>query len=177
MQAFIESYLTFDYGLAFLGGSIFFLLYMIWLKRSNITIGWRQIVFGIAWTLYLIFLFGSTLLNRKIGIAYGVELELFWSYKHAIKTGEMSLVWQMFNNVLVFIPWGIFWAEISKTMKKMLWNVWSAFLASLFIEEMQLIFKCGLFEFDDIFHNVLGGVVGFVIWWSYDKVRKTRKSK
>lgn len=38
-----------------------------------------------------------------------------------------------------------------------------ALLFSASIEITQLVTKCGLFEFDDIFHNTLGAVVGSMI--------------
>ncbi|MBR4027500.1 MAG: VanZ family protein [Lachnospiraceae bacterium] len=39
-----------------------------------------------------------------------------------------------------------------------------SFVTSLTIEVLQLFMKKGLFEFDDIFHNTLGGVLGYVIY-------------
>jgi glycopeptide antibiotics resistance protein len=44
----------------------------------------------------------------------------------------------------------------------------SAFGISFSIEVIQLVFKMGLFEFDDMFHNVLGAVIGYGLW----KVRR-----
>ena len=39
--------------------------------------------------------------------------------------------------------------------------VLSAIVLSFGIELIQLVFKLGLFEFDDIFHNVLGAMIGY----------------
>ena len=38
-----------------------------------------------------------------------------------------------------------------------------AVLFSASIEIIQLVTKCGLFEFDDIFHNTLGAVAGSMV--------------
>jgi len=39
------------------------------------------------------------------------------------------------------------------------------------IEVIQLVFKLGLFEFDDVFHNVLGAVIGYGLWRVWRKFR------
>ena len=42
---------------------------------------------------------------------------------------------------------------------------------SLFIELGQLILKRGLFEFDDIFHNCIGLVVGYILYCIIKKIK------
>jgi glycopeptide antibiotics resistance protein len=46
--------------------------------------------------------------------------------------------------------------------------VLAGFFTSLSIELLQLVMKRGLFEFDDMFHNTLGVVIGY---WIYQKFR------
>ena len=54
--------------------------------------------------------------------------------------------------------------EIFKVMRRLRFVAASAAGVSFVIEVVQLVFKLGLFEFDDIFHNTLGAVIGFVMW-------------
>ena len=35
---------------------------------------------------------------------------------------------------------------------------------SVVIELLQLFFEKGLFEFDDIFHNTIGGIIGLLLY-------------
>jgi glycopeptide antibiotics resistance protein len=41
------------------------------------------------------------------------------------------------------------------------------FLTSLSIELLQLVLKRGLFEFDDMFHNTFGVILGYGIMWIF----------
>lgn len=109
---------------------------------------------------YLYFVLAITILDRTPGEDYKYELELFWSYKAAM-AGVRWLLMEDFLNVVLFVPVGVC---LSMLMKKRLWTV--ALMAAVFsasIEITQLVTKCGLFEFDDIFHNTLGAVAGNMI--------------
>jgi glycopeptide antibiotics resistance protein len=60
----------------------------------------------------------------------------------------------------MFVPIGFFVGGALK--KKHIWNVIKiGFLLSLFIELTQLITTRGVFNVDDIIHNVLGCTIGF----------------
>ncbi len=106
---------------------------------------------------YLYFVLAITILDRTPGEDYQYELELFWSYKEAMACTRWLLL-EILLNVVLFIPAGFC---LSMLMKKRLWAVAAMFSAA--IEITQLVTKCGLFEFDDIFHNTLGAVAGSMI--------------
>lgn len=75
--------------------------------------------------------------------------------------GTRWLLLEILLNVALFIPAGFC---LSMLMKERLWAV--AMMAVMFsaaIKITQLVTKCGLFEFDDIFHNTLGAVTGSII--------------
>ena len=67
------------------------------------------------------------------------------------------------SNILAFIPFGIL---LGTSFRKIKW--WSVFviglIVSLSIEMLQFFLKRGFSEFDDVFHNVLGCLVGFGIY-------------
>ena len=64
-------------------------------------------------------------------------------------------------NVIGFIPVGFLLASVlSSTSLSIFLAIPVASLISLSIELLQLITSRGLFEFDDVFHNSLGAVIG-----------------
>ena len=88
---------------------------------------------------------------------------LFWSYK-AIAEGTKELATEVFWNVVLFIPIGILFMLLLTCKHKCVIIVIIGFLLTSVIELIQLIFHRGLFEFDDIFHNTLGTVIGIGIY-------------
>ena len=105
--------------------------------------------------IYTLFILCMTLLFREETNGEHLQLELFWSYK---VIGEEWL--QMLGNVLLFIPLGLL-------LKSLGINTWLilliGFTFSCSIELLQYVFKLGLCELDDVFHNTLGTLIGLFI--------------
>ena len=156
-------------------GLLLFGIYLLILKLEKSKWTKDKFFFGACWSFYLLIIITSTILNRNLGGVNRIELELFWSYKEAMNSPDSVIVWQILYNVFMFIPWGIFLANKWKSMKKPLWNIGSALLASVMIELIQFIFRCGTVELDDVVHNVLGGIVGYSIWKICIKIKNYRK--
>lgn len=130
-------------------------------SKGKLTRG--DISVSMLFALYFTLLIGVMLLNREVDENRRINWDLFWSYRKCFVEGDVRLLEQMIFNVIAFIPWPILYAQVFPKMKKFLWGVGSAFLFSLFVEIAQLVFKVGLFEFDDMFHNTLGAVIGYGI--------------
>ena len=100
---------------------------------------------------YVLIILGETILFRTAGLT-GTELTPFWSYAYP----EMK--WGIIANILLFIPFGF--------LAGTLWN-WKAIPLAAFlsfcIEAVQLVFKLGFFEFDDMIHNTAGAVIGYLL--------------
>lgn len=111
MSEFFYRYFDFHYGIGLILGIGVFCAYMAWMSRRRIKrdsdISLWEIVHGLALFVYLVFLFGVTLLNRTPGEGEGVRLELFWSYRVLFQTHNMEMAKQILYNILAFIPWGI----------------------------------------------------------------------
>lgn len=120
--------------------------------------------FVVILALYMAFLIGCTMLNRVPENAYQYELILFWSYVEVVNKKDYNMFLQIIANVLIFIPWPILFATVFPCMRKFWRAVGSAFLFSVSVEITQLVLRIGLFEFDDMFHNVLGAMFGYYIW-------------
>ena len=97
---------------------------------------------------YILFILMETIIGRKIGVGR-VELVPFWSYSHPELRMEIVL------NYLLFIPLGVL-LYLCFGEKLGLRVVIAGFLLSALIELIQLTFKIGVFEFDDMIGNTVG---------------------
>ena len=108
---------------------------------------------------YILFILMETVIGRKAG-ALRMELVPFWSYSHPEHRVEIIL------NYVLFIPFGFLLSGIKKkdgvemsTGKVVLIGL----LFSTSIELIQLLFKIGVFEFDDIIGNTIGCFIGAAV--------------
>ena len=106
---------------------------------------------------YTVFVLCDTVLCRDSFQEYKYSLIPFWSYAASLE--KPYLITQNLLNVVLFIPLGCLLKGLNKGLP---W--WKLLLIlSLFsvsIESLQLILKKGFCEFDDVFHNALGGLLG-----------------
>ncbi len=102
---------------------------------------------------YLLLVLAVTVLDRRTGTNARFQLHLFRSY-NAWKAQKA----QVLRNILLFIPVGIL---AGKWVGKR--GIWFGIGLSSAIEIVQLISHRGLFELDDIIHNTLGTILGYLI--------------
>ena len=137
-------------------GVIFFIVFYGARKVAKLT----SILFMLE---YLSLLFFSTVLFRPINDNSRYNFQPFWSYSKLIN-GECSLPSpDLVMNLMILIPIG---ALLGFAFKKMRW--WKVFLIggciSLLIECMQLLYKKGFSELDDVMHNTMGCMIGYGIY-------------
>ena len=113
---------------------------------------------------YILFILMETVLGRESGVGR-VELVPFWSYSHPELRMEIVL------NYILFIPLGCL-LYLCFGEKLGLRVVLAGFLLSVSIELIQLIFKIGLFEFDDVIGNTIGCLIGTVIGKATREIKK-----
>lgn len=121
---------------------------------------------------YSVWIFVSTVLSRESVEYYRYSFIPFWSYR-TFFIGEENLLPEILSNILFFIPFGFFAFELKKIPTKQI--ILFGFLFSCFIELMQLITKVGMFEFDDIFNNTAGTVLGVLCGMVLDKIKDNKK--
>ena len=132
----------------------------------------RDLVFSTAWAFlvgYMFLVFASTVITRTTGVDYKFNLRPFWSYT-AVSKGKEYLVSLNIANVLMLIPVGFLIPFIGSVDYNKV--VLTGVSFSGVIEFFQLILKRGLCEFDDIFHNTVGCVMGYLIYRVFECVRK-----
>lgn len=115
--------------------------------------------------LYLIFLF--TFLARSTKMDYNYNLLPFWTYQHISVTHDVFYVLEILINCLMFVPVGILvpWAYQNylhdDQRKERNTVILFGLIVSVSVECIQLFTKTGLFEWDDIIHNMIGLIVGY----------------
>lgn len=120
---------------------------------------------------YVFLVRGMTVIFRHTGTK-AMVYPPFWSYTSVCRDGDMTVLHEIILNVLLFVPIGFLWGlQSSKRPKK--WQWLSAIILgvslSVVIELLQYCFKKGCVEVDDVIHNTLGCLIGFVLWRGFAK--------
>jgi glycopeptide antibiotics resistance protein len=128
-------------------------------------LGWKK---GLKWTSrlllseYIILILLLTVVFRESRTVQSYNLMPFWSYR-VIRNGNELLLTQAIMNVVAFIPIGVL---LGLSFSKMKW--WKVILIggafSVMIEALQFFLWCGFTEFDDVFHNVFGCLIGYGVY-------------
>ena len=109
--------------------------------------------------------------TRKTGEL--LNFQLFWSYR-AIARGNRTFFYQVVLNVLLFVPIGYLWQALDR--KPAFWRTLGLGTGiSLLAELLQLFLHRGLFELDDLVHNVLGTALGALLCLAAEKLRRQGK--
>ena len=112
---------------------------------------------------YISLILYLTIFSRT-GSERKIDLTPFWSYA---RWGDVQYRWQIYMNVFLFVPLGSLlpWALNTKFWHTAL----IGFLFGVAIESTQYIFAIGFCEFDDVFNNTLGTVLGYGYWLVLEK--------
>lgn len=110
-----------------------------------------------AFAAYLLAVLYITVFMRKGGSDDRVQMELFgWA-----EAGYSEGFRHVFQNVALFIPVGLLYALLPKEGKKVFVSGASfGLLLSVLIETLQLLFRFGICDIDDILSNFLGAAIG-----------------
>ena len=90
----------------------------------------------------------------------------FWEIRNVINGTERSFyVGQIIGNLLMLMPTGFLIPSIARNKKLRWYHVaFTALFFSIFIEITQYITGRGLIEFDDVFNNTVGSLIGFAVY-------------
>lgn len=124
---------------------------------------------SIAWLLFFEYVFlvlGMTVFFRHTGTK-AMVYPPFWSYASVWRDGDVTVLHEIILNVVLFVPLGFLWGNTSSKWTRK-WQWLSAMILGVClsggIELLQYSFKKGCVELDDVIHNTLGCLVGFVLW-------------
>ena len=132
---------------------------------------------GLALVEYLCLLVLLAVLLRKVQDFHECGLILFASYRPVLD-GTRPVSAQVVANVLAFVPVGLL---LGCAFGRIKW--WKVLLIgggiSLVIEVLQFVFKRGYAEFDDVFHNALGCLIGYGVYlgiaWLWTVLRQAQE--
>ena len=111
--------------------------------------------------------------NYRYNLVPFKEIERFWKYR-----GELGIhsFYNLAGNILGFVPAGFFIPMLWGKRRGFLFTICVTFEMSLAVEILQLCFRVGSFDVDDIILNTLGGILGFVLlilvgkWVNHEKI-------
>ncbi len=119
--------------------------------------------------LFLSVVFASTVFTRTPGIRQ-YELIPFWSWYEVFVNCRVGLLRENILNVFLLFPMGILLKPLFGHKMRPFTAFLLGFSVSAVIEISQLVSGRGLFEWDDMLHNGLGCMLGFMLCsklWKY----------
>lgn len=124
-------------------------------------------VLTLLFIIYILLLFGM-LTATDTNVTHGMNLKPFNEITR-YKFGSYNFNINVFGNIIIFIPFGIFTAQYIKSKKTFPVFFISAFVSTM-VEAVQL--KIGRsFDIDDIILNVLGSLIGYLIYIGLNSIR------
>ena len=107
----------------------------------------------------VVLLYCSTVFFRPVNVDQGYSICLFESYGYDDEN-QYFVLSENLMNIAIFFPIGLL-LGVSFRRAKWFQVLLSALLVSVSIEILQYILHKGFAEIDDVFHNVLGCMIGY----------------
>jgi glycopeptide antibiotics resistance protein len=132
----------------------------------------RKTGYLILFALYLILLFYLLFFSEKLGRTvvteqYRYNLTLFREIRryYNLRHSEPKMfLLNIFGNVAAFVPFGYLVPKLKQRRTSFFFTALFSFELSLCVELLQLVFKLGCFDVDDLLLNTLGGMLGYLIY-------------
>lgn len=102
------------------------------------------------------------------------EIRRFWMYRREI--GLRTVCINLLGNIAAFVPFGFYVPMLRKRVDNIPGILLCSAGFSLLVETLQLVFRVGAFDVDDIILNTLGGILGYLLFsYGYKRVEKRKK--
>jgi len=132
--------------------------------------------------LLIYFLFFAESTGRTLGdgiyhynLVLFKEIRRFWEYRQSLGLGAVAL--NLLGNVVAFVPFGVILPILHRRYRSFLYMTLVTFEVSLIVEVVQLIFRVGSFDVDDLLLNTIGGMAGYLVFAIMDKIRRCKDEK
>ena len=136
--------------------------------------------------MYFVVLFYFLFFSEELGRTYSErpyhynlipfhEIMRFIRYRHVL--GWKAVILNIWGNIIAFMPFGLFLPIYAKRCRNLWMTVLYSFELSLLVELLQLVFKVGSFDVDDLFLNTVGGLFGYLVYKVIVRLRKNSGSK
>lgn len=145
-------------------GIIVGLVVALFLDRVNVGRGKKgktllPVAGAVCFFMYVAILLIITFFSRENGSVSGMDLNLFSTW--GINDRNNAYV---IENVLLFIPFGMVFPWYLKRVRSFVVCTALGLFSSFGIELLQLLTRRGFFQIDDILTNVLGSIIGYLIF-------------
>lgn len=150
-----------------------FLCVLITVRVAYLIINHKKIeiykeVFGLIFVIYILLLF-ELLTATDTNPYHGMNLKPFTEITR-YKFGTRLFNINVFGNILIFIPFGLFISSYLKP-KRIFSVLFISIITSSFVELVQL--KIGRsFDIDDILLNVLGSIIGYLLYLALKSIKR-----
>lgn len=135
----------------------------------------RRLIHAFSWVCFVIylvvmvyFLFFSEQMGRTPSDTYHYNLKPFTEIKRYLNNihviGYFNVAINLAGNVVCFMPMGFVLPIITNRNWGIIKVTVMTFLASLFVEVLQLVSKLGSCDVDDLILNTLGGILGYLLF-------------
>lgn len=176
--------LLFTFALNWISINIICLFYRIFRKKI-IIINFKNfviistIVFAIFYLYALIYIvfFRDVMSIRKINLIPFVNTIIPY-INGSSQTNLTIVLFNIFANILLLLPLGFYFAFFTyKIKKKINWFMGIVIISviSLIIETLQYIFALGVSDIDDIIMNLIGGILGILLFTVINKIDNSKR--
>lgn len=141
-------------------------------KRNTLSV-----ICVIIFVAYIFMVLWITLLGRKANGSVNMLLSPFWEYKKFFQHMSFHTAHDIVLNMLMFMPFGFLLPLSFPKMSHLKYIIIFAVLFFALIETGQLLFSRGWCEFDDIFNNTVGAIIGYLVYIIYIKIHKKVERK
>ncbi|WP_099974546.1 VanZ family protein [Lactobacillus terrae] len=162
---------------------IFIVLRVIWIRRKNLHVKLAREFWLTFFLFYILLLYFLTVFRDGYfpwqfhfewhrSLSYINTEPLIETFKLSHGISKVDFYYNLFGNILWFIPIGIFLPYLwSKNMKFYHIVIYGA-LISLSIETLQFFLATGVSDIDDVITNTIGAIVGYILYRAVHSITK-----
>ena len=129
-----------------------------------------RIMSWILFILYLLLLIYFLFFSERYNLILFKEMKRFWIYREQL--GMKAVLLNLAGNVIGFLPFGFILPIICRKTRHFWLTGLLGFSVSLFAECLQLVWKVGSFDVDDLFLNTAGALIGYLLFAICDGIRR-----
>ena len=157
--------------ISFLVLSVAIVIGMLGMKGSRA----KRFVLGALLAEYYFLVLCSTVICRASHGERHIELIPFWNYLDIWNRVDYPAdLIEVLLNIALFVPIGLLLGGMGMKLKKVFL---SGVILSCVIEGSQFAFRRGLCETDDVIHNTLGCIIGYLVFLWLLKIKRYHRIK
>ena len=131
---------------------------------KNLISNKKRLTLIVILVIYIAIVLYITILSRETNRREMV-LTPFWELHNLLNTSR-KIHWflQIFLNIMLFVPLGILLPMLCRSFRSFTVITFTAVLCSVAIEIAQYLTARGLSELDDVIHNTIGAIIGYIVF-------------